>query len=599
MSLGKPSRIVEWTSDFASWSDVSDDVARFEVAVEDLVLGAWSFILVLGNKAGKYDAVFPSIDGEVGLHCGFRFTVNGKLLGVFRANSLAPSFDESVGDVLVIAGLGLGEEACFKFCKACEYPMYNADQIIYDQGSKIGFSDLSIPGGSSAPRYTVFIPKSGRQTFRELIVELEDAVEYSAFFDSREKPASFKFFLKTDNTKRLNTVLRSVLGDSTNNILSGKNPRALDSLRNTLSLQDFGGATVYFRTDVPNDRDAWTETLSTLFGVHWGVTVGTLELDEGTPRFLQPTFMPAIGANCIKCTGHNADRPWFSLFPANSYYGVPFNPDVEDVDQLYFFWRNTLTTNPPSPQVGLSDTQVPAKKIYHAFSASQDTWAGRQLNVGAPWAGWSGDVGAFNGNITEITFFDVSNPQYTLDKSVWVDGLYFFKSGGYEEAYFEDAASIAKYGKREEELALPSAYPFLNLKVWGYKMLQKHSSPSRTVTVRAKIDPALVMEDDGVTAASFLPGWLLQVHIPRWGIRQVSEGGVWWRILKATYFWQGPPDGFFLEFTLVSTGAESPENYSFTDATRLLKLQDPVAGRLRELRVADRAKNSLLGRLKW
>jgi hypothetical protein len=107
------------------------------------------------------------------------------------------------------------------------------------------------------------------------------------------------------------------------------------------------------------------------------------------------------------------------------------------------------------------------------------------------------------------------------------------------------------------------------------------------------------MEDDGVTAASLLPGWLLQVHIPRWGIKQVSEGGVWWRILKATYFWQGPPDGFFLEFMLVSTGAESPEDYSFTDATRLLKLLDPVAGRLRELRVADRAKNSLLGRLKW
>ena len=589
MSLGKPSRMVEWTSNFTDWSDISDDVARFEVAVEDLVLGAWSFILVLADKAGKYTAVFPSIDGEVGLHCGFRFTVNGKLLGVFRANNLTPSFDASAGDILVVTGLGFGEEAFFKFCKACEYPMYTTDQIIYDQSSKIGFSDLTIPLTSTAPRYTIFIPKSGRQTFRELIVELEDAVGYSAFFDSRQKPAPFKFFPKTDSAKRLDTVLRSVLGDSNSNILSSKSPRMLDSLRNSLSLQSYGDVAVVFRTEVPNDRDAWTEALSTLFGVHWGVSVGTLTVDSGTK---------AVGAGSIKCTAGGTVRPQMSLFITNSYYGIPFNPDVEGVDQLYFFWRNTSTLPPFSPRVRLYDDQSPAKMIYKDFSESLDAWGGRQLNVGASWAGWSGDTGTFNGNISQIEFFDPSTPS-TCDKSIWVDGLYFFTSGGYEADYLEDAASVAKYGKREEELALPSAYPFLNLKVWGDKMLLRLSSPSRTVTVRVKLDPALVMEDDGVTAASFLPGWLLQVHIPRWGIKQVSEGGVWWRILKATYFWQGPPDGFFLEFMLVSTGAESPEDYSFTDATRLLKLLDPVAGRLRELRVADRAKNSLLGRLKW
>ena len=147
MNLEKPSRKVEWTSNFTSWNNISDDVVSFEVAAEDLALGPWHFLLKLNNKEGKYGTVFPSIGTEVGLYLGFRFYINDKLLGIFRANNIYPSFSDRTGDILDISGLGLGQEAFNKKCTEDKYPQYMADQIIYDQSSHIGLNDLSVAGG--------------------------------------------------------------------------------------------------------------------------------------------------------------------------------------------------------------------------------------------------------------------------------------------------------------------------------------------------------------------------------------------------------------------------------------------------------------------
>ena len=75
MSLRKPSHKVEWTDNFTSWNNISSDLSELTMTVEDLSLGPWDFTLKLKNLQAKYSTTFPSVDGEKGLHYGFRFTI--------------------------------------------------------------------------------------------------------------------------------------------------------------------------------------------------------------------------------------------------------------------------------------------------------------------------------------------------------------------------------------------------------------------------------------------------------------------------------------------------------------------------------------------
>lgn len=559
-----------WSSDFSTWNDVSADVLSFEASVEDLALGPGSFILTLNNEGGKYGSIFPSIGSEVGLHLGFRFKFNEKLLGLFRANSIVPVFDAASGDLLKISGLGLGSESWFRLCYEDQYPAYKADQILYDQYNHIGFNDLSVPNNSSASRWTVIIPHSGRPSFRDLVVELESNLDYSAYFDYAQKPAPLQFFSKIDSSKRLNMILKSILMSQENNILGGSEPRYDSSLKNYLTLPLVANTAIYFRTDIPNGRDEWTEdVLDPVLGTYywWAgneATILGLETDKDIVFY---------GAACIKGSAPTPYNINIYFKPEGSMYGQAFNADNEGVDQLKFMVRKGTSPDMEIlPVIVLEDED--GHNISQLLDIEPEVWTGFQLGVGAGhWSEWDTGVGDFNGNIVKMYFKDVQAHEVSGTCTIWVDQLRFQLGGGYEQPYLQDSDSVSKYFRRDEELLLPDAFPYVNMKAWGDKILQRLSSPTRIVNLTVRIDPAQVLEDDEVTAASLLPGWLLQVDIPRWGIKSIAEGGVWWRILRTTYHWG--EGGIPIDLMLQSTGPESPDNYSFMDTARIAGMSDP------------------------
>ncbi len=192
------------------------------------------------------------------------------------------------------------------------------------------------------------------------------------------------------------------------------------------------------------------------------------------------------------------------LLPKSGWGVNPFNPDSEDVNQLTWLWKNNSPIEDVSPRIKLIDDQD--KVIYFDISSST-SWAGRQIGVGAANIGlWSGDVATFNWNIVEIRFEDLG-VHTSLDESIIrVDGMNFFKGGGYYELYMKDQASIDKYGEQMQELALPSAFPWLNMAAWGLKILQKYAKPLRILELTCLIDPATVKEQGTETAAKLYPG---------------------------------------------------------------------------------------------
>lgn len=591
MSLRKPSGKVEWSSDFTNWNDISSDLLDLEAHIEDLSLGPWNFTLKLKSRNAKYCTTFPSVDGEKGLHYGFRFTINGKLIGIFRANALTPLFNEEVGDLFYVAGVGLGQEAFGKKCYPDLYPRYKADHIIYDQIGHVGLVDCgNLSDSFTAARDTVMILPTGKPTLRDLIVGLEEDIGYSSYFDSTVKPAPLKFFAKTDTTKKLSLILKNILRDNTNNILRGSEPRTTLTLRNYLTLEDYLDASVYFKTSIPNDEDAWTEALTNIFGIHWGVDVGVLTTDTGTK---------VAGTCSIKCAASNYDLPTMFLVPANSMYGLAFNPDLEEVDRINFMWRNTVTDPEAAPRIKLYDDQTPQKSIYYDFTKSDDAWSGRAIAVGAANIGiWSGDTGTFNWNIAKIEFSNQA--VHNGSKTIWVDEFYFYLSTGYSDTILQNATSVTDYGRRDLEVPLPAGYPFLNMWQYGTDLLAKHKEPSRTFEPTCKLDPAKIYEDDAVTAASLLPGWLLQVDVPRLGLELVANGGCWWRILKTDYYLNTlPTGGLTIGFMLMSTEAESPEDYSVLNASRLVSMKDPLRGAVMRLNSQDRTRARQLSGIGW
>lgn len=587
LSLRKPSSKIEWTSDFISWNDISRDLNDLEVHVEDLSLGPWSFMLKLKSLDAKYSATFPSTGGELGLHYGFRFTVNGKVLGLFRANQFTPMFNTAVGDLFYVGGVGLGQEAFNKKCTPDLYPRYQADHIIYDQITHIGLVDcLNLSDSFTAARSTVVILNAGKPSLRDLIAGLEEDVGYSAYFDSTVKPAPLRFFSKTDASKQLSLVLKNILRDPTTNILLGSEPRTEQTIRNSLTYEGPPDTPITINTVVPNDEDGWTEEVFNVFGIHWHAVVGNIDVD---------TENKMKGTCSIKGWAAGTDLPTMHLILANTMYGTALNPDNEGVDRLSFMWRNTATpaNEPPDPPAAPRLTLIDDEDhvVYQDFTKSDDTWAGRGFEVGSASSGWSGDAEAFNWNIAKIEFSNQA--VYNNPKTIWVDELYFSLSDGYSDGSLQDADSISKYGRRDLEVPLPAGYPFLNMWQHGTDLLAKYKEPSRTLEVSCRLDPAKIYEDDAVTAASLLPGWLLQVDIPRLRLNPVANGGCWWRILRTSYRLDAV-EGLTIGFLLLSTEAESPEDYSALNASRLVSMKDPVRGSLLHLHEQDRIRGRQL-----
>jgi len=100
------------------------------------------------------------------------------------------------------------------------------------------------------------------------------------------------------------------------------------------------------------------------------------------------------------------------------------------------------------------------------------------------------------------------------------------------------------------------------------------SKPLRLLELTCLIDPATVKLSDGVTPSKLYPGYQVQLDIPKWKIKPVVDGGVWWRILKLVYHWSG--SGFNVELSLMSTGPESPEDYSSVSGSRILYHENPL-----------------------
>jgi hypothetical protein len=290
------------------------------------------------------------------------------------------------------------------------------------------------------------------------------------------------------------------------------------------------------------------------------------------------------------------------MIPANSMYGTSFNADNEGVTQLYFALRTNTTTI--LPRIILWDDAPTPHGIYIDLTLNvANTWMQFGVPVGSGgWASWQGvnspsDVTNFNGNIWEIEFKDKYTGHTSINNSMWVDNLYFVNPDGYNNTYLEDSASVAKFGRWEDEVQLPYCYPFFNSWLWGTNLLAKLSSPNRVLQFHTLLDPALVMKSDGVTAASLLPGWQLQVNIPRYGILPVASGGVWWRILQTVYHWSEL--AFTVEFQLQSTAAESPDDYSFLDVARFAGITDTVRYRLVRSNEDLKRKSRQLAALEW
>jgi len=585
MSLAKPKIDVDYTDTFSAWDSLNDYFLDAEVVVEDLSLGPWSFILTLDNKNGQLKDVFSSMGSEYGFYLGFRFKVNNKILGFYRASTFINIFDPE-GSMLKVVGYGLGYEAFRRKAYPSLYPRSKADWIIYHQILTLGdITDCSYSIEEyTAPRSSMFIINSAKPSLRDVIIVLEEDVGYSASFDSRTYPAPLEFHALDDSTKRLNIVLKNVLMSQSNNVFAGSEPRTIDTVKNHLTLEQYKKANVYFSTRLPNIEDGFTEAIWSVFGYHWILDVGdTIEADATDPY---------EGDYCIKAVASGTDLTKFHLLPGSSMYGTSINYVNEDVNRITWFWKNSVITDSSLAfYIRLLDDD--SHTISHTF-AGATTWTQCTVLLG-DWVadGWTGDTGTFNGNILQIILEVYQNPAVSETKTLRLDRLYFYKNAGYDELYLEDAASMAK-GVREEELSLPAGYPFVQMKLWGDEQLVKLSNPNRMLNLAAKLDPALILEDDEVTPASILPGWLVQANVPRWNVNTVANGGVWWRIMNAAIRLPSLEH----EFLLMPTASETVD-YSALNANRLQSMVDPSMSGVAGLKGSDRNVRRLLSGLQW
>lgn len=589
INLLKPKIKVDWTDNFSSFNDITDDVISFRIERSDLSYGLWNANVVLNNDDGQYSLnTFPPIDTEEGLHNGYRIYVNDKLRIYGRINQVVPSFSR-VGDFLTLNCFGFDVEAVKLKAFPKFYHAYNSGSILNDQITQKSPSDLS-GSGLTGPTTWLPIPDSSNMSMRDIFMECAENVGYISYFESLEKPAPARFFSKTDSSKQLNTILKRYLdhNKSQNNLMTGRAPREITTLKNYLMLEKPPIANARFTTNIPHDEDAWTEdyrgpVLGTPF---WIPEVGTLTLDDDLNNHV------AQGEFAIKCEGTYNNPPKFYLIPENSYYGQYINPDDEDVNRLSFLYKDVACFIAVTPKLELEDTS--GYKINQTWSSSV-TYITKTFNVGASHIGdWSGDTGSFTWDIDKIRLEDTQGSHDVADVPIIrIDKLRFYKSSGYDDTKIQDATSISTFGQAEDYLLLPPGYPFVNVYKWANQKLDMLKNPMRVLTVDAVIDPSKILEDDDVTSADFLPGWSLEVDIPHWKIEKVADGGIYWRILSTIEYFN-KEFGYYVTFNLLPTTSESPEDYSRVEESRVLKLThpDPLFGWVNSLQRMSRLKST-------
>ncbi len=578
MSQNKPSFSVEYSQDGTNFTDVSSDLLSLEVTLQDLRAGCNQFTLELNNEEGKYDSIFPAIPSEAGLNYYWRFKINGRTILIGKSEVVASELRED-GETLQIEGTGLDGVLAERKAYPKVYRGRRGDDLIYDQFSLTGPEDVNYSSPSTAGRVSLDIKESGKVSLRDVIQNVAEQLDYDAFVDCRTKPATLQFSSKGDQNKRLNVILRSEPFSSQNNIVSIRQPRSLRELKNYLTLVK--GAV--FRSEIPHDRDSWTEAVYSGVDTYWVAVEGSVSVDEDQ----------YLGNYCIKGEKRGA-APNFYLAILSTGYGTYFNPDNEDVDQLYVVYKNASgLSKSMQPRIYLTDEDD--HTIYKDLS-SNSSYGAVQIEVGSTNIGqWSGDTADFNWNIKWIGFTDTQTG-YDYTDTVWirVDSLYFFKSGVGDSYAKQDSASIAKYGKRELELELPDGFPWINMERWGNRMLVAYSKPLRVITLTVILDPNSVKLYQSEDAAPLFPGYSLQLKVPKWGINLADEeNGTWWRILRVTH--RVSAEGYFIDMDITPAGEEgtSTEDYSHVLGSRYMLERNFPEGALANLinRIRDVDKN--------
>lgn len=570
--LSNPELKLEWTDNFSSYNDISEYVRALSVRRCDLNLGHWWLTAVIDDKEGTLSKnTFPAIDTERGLHTGFRVYINDKIRGLFRGGLLIPEFGHGRGEIIELKALGFGRELSKRRAFGVQYQMREVDYII---SYLLNLSSLDDIAYNEAPwtgtEVSALVPDAPLPSLREAIVEIANDVDYVAYPESTAKPAPMKVFAKADTSKRLNTVL-----EWGNNVTAGKNPRSELEVINYLTLDRWLDLPVDFTTDIPWDEDAFTELEVEDNPNVWTAVVGNLYTDYTSY---------AAGEMSIRIEGTYLQLIEMMLDLGESKFGDYMNPDDFDVNRLTIQHKEEPCIIGIVPRITLRDSADHYIYQNYVYSSS---FVGKSFNIGTAYIGdWSGDTGSFNWDIYQISFEDTSDHSAESgdQPKLWIDKFRFHKASGYEETYLSDATSITDHGRGDRQLGLPSTFPYLNTYQWGLKILNKLKNPQRTLELLALIDPATVKEDDDSTPADFLPGWSVQVKAPRWKVEKVTDGGIWWRILETLEsIVPGVDEGYKVQFTLVPTGSESPEDYSSFGEDQMMVLKDPYMARLRQL----------------
>lgn len=586
MSLNLPTRKVEYTTNFAAWTDITDYTIEFHLKRQDLSLGLWEFTLILDDSEGYFsNGGLPAIDTEQGLHDGFRFYVNDDIRMIGRAIGIESEGSSLTGDVFKVYGFGLGQEAMNLQAYSYNYMASKGDYIIGSQFTQLTPSDISYTSPNTATITYMPIPDTGIPSLYDIIVEVGDLINYCATFDSTQKAAPLGFFAKNTAAKQLGITLQSIQDSQTNNIISYRQSRSLIGCYNYVTLEQYEGHDISFTTEIPNLMDTadifsigdahWTEQINGLYNPMWYKTSGTAVVLDDTD--------PYEGDYCIKCDGTYTAPPDFYINLLYTPYMTDLNLNTENIDSLAFHHKETTCIGVAvDPELSLEDDE--GNIIYDEFSFSA-SWA-QHSEAGtlvSPWGGFSGDTGSFTGIIRKIHFSDeADHSSYSGDDpDMFVDRLYFWEDGGNDTVFLQDATLVAAYGKRELRLPLPTPFPYINTYRWGLQVLNSLEQPMRIVEITTALDPALTMEDDDSTPADWLPGWSLELDIPRQKLNTLANGGKWWRILSSHEHWT--PAGYTVDFTLTPTTSESPDDYSQTSGIKILRNLDPNLGRIKAL----------------
>ena len=568
MSLEKPSKEVEYSATGSTWTSLGDDVLEMEVRLSSLVQGVSTFRLKLDNDAGKYDITFPAQPTETGLAYLFRIKINGVTIIVGRSDEMGPELSAGEGDVYGVEGRCLGVELLNRYAWGpWTYPVqspYTAASIIQHQYSKVGWFDVdySKPSPDTTPTYSMEVQARTRYC-RDIIAELCEALGYEAHVDSRAKPATLLFFPKNDPTRRLNVLLQSILYDQGNNIINAKIPRNLYTLKNKLYLREGQ----MFTGTVPSDGDVWTEALT-----GWTALNGVIALDSG---------FKTAGGNSIRGTASGSNGPMFSLDLGGTYGAV----DVDALKALTLYWDFAVSRGKDKPDRSkvktlLHDSQGRTAML-SLSTPDSDEWLSYGIILGPGSEGIYDAIHEdFDWKISRILFGDYEPHYEPGDVKLWVDALRFSSGVSPTESKTDDA-SVSRYGIREQEIQPPEGSHNVNLSQWGDLMLDKYSKPLRVLSLSALVDPSQVKLVDGVTPAPLAPGYSLQVDIPRWGVKKVADGGVYWRILEASHRFSAR-GGYTVGLELAPTEAFS-EDYSVLSADRYLQSRNVVLGLLGRL----------------